>query len=256
MASLKKITASVLLAFFMLGAADRANATFPSVDLVANNSVTYDGLTFTVSTCTLASNTATATNCSTAAGAGQANDRLEVVASNRGTPTIEIVGNGSGSTGGTAIAKGSAALACNLCSNTSTLSVRLDVTRAPTTSSTITAFSNAITANAQNSGITSQATYTGTGGGTSTENASTLLSSGTIAVTNALPTTMSFTVTLGLAAYSSGVLALSTDSLHFSPAPEPATIAVFGAGLAGLTAVRRRLKRGTAGQDGSTSIEA
>lgn len=242
MGILKKITA-LLFALFVLGVVNHANAQLPAaVSLVSGSTVTFDGLQFTVSSCSFRSNGTTST-CSAA------NDLLQVVASNRGTPTIEILGNGSGTDGGTgSIAKGSAALACNACTGTSLLTVTIGVKRASGKASTITAFSNAITGNITNSGITSKVYYA-TNTLKSSENAATKLSSGTIAITNALTSTsstMSFKVTLGLSAYSSGVLALNSDRLNFSPAPEPATIALFGVGLVGLTTVRRRLKRNAA----------
>lgn len=210
------------------------------VYLYAGQSVTYDGLLFDVSACKYSFNGSTVANC----GGGHTNDYLEILASNRGTPTIEIIGDGSGNTGGTAIAKGSAALACNKCSKTSYLDATIQVTRASGKTSTVTAFTNAITGNIGSTGITS-AVYYPTSTLLSSQNTSTAAAaaSGQIAVVNGLTSStasMSFQVNLGLTAYSTGVLALNTDRLNFSPAPEPAAITLLIAGLTGLTSVRRR----------------
>lgn len=249
LAILKKI-AALAFASFVLGAMTDAYAQSigTHVNLVSGQTVTYDGLSFKISACTFSSNGSTATNCSTS-GTGQTNDYLEIVASNRGTPTIEIIGNGSGNAGGTAVAKGSAALACNKCTAASTLDVTIQVKRASGTASTVTSFSNAITGNTASSGITSAAYYPNTTL-LSTENASTNLASGPIAIANGLSNTssvMTFKVDLGLAAFTTGALALNTNRLNFSPAPEPAAIALFCVGLVGLTAARHRFTRKRAG---------
>ncbi len=247
MRTLKTIPALVpgLLALIMAGHAD-AQSIGSKVYLNTGQSVTYDGLSFYLSACTYSLNGGTAVSCS----GGSTNDYLEILASNRGTPTIEIIGTGAGNTGGTAIAKGSAALACNKCANASYLDATIQVKRASSKASTVTAVTNAITGNIASTGISS-AVYYPTSTLLSSVNTSTTAASasGQIPVVNGLTSStavMSFQVNLGLSAYSSGVLALNTDRLNFSPAPEPAAITILGAGLAGLTAARRRYTRNRA----------
>lgn len=225
---LLKKTSLLIFAFFTLvaGGHARASSIGDSVALSSTSALIYDGLSFQISSCTYTLNGAVESSCSVS------NDVLEISASNRGTPTIEIIGN-----------SGSAALSCTNCTGSTSLDVTIKVKRASSKASTITTVSNAITGTASTS-VTSKLYYP-TATLLSTENGSTALSSGAVAVTNGLTGTsssMSFTVDLGLAADNTGVLALSTDRLNFSPAPEPTTLALLCAGLVGLTAARGRSK--------------
>ncbi len=114
-----KITALVF-ASLLLGGYNQARAQIHSpVDLINGNSLSFDGLSFTISGCTLKLNGGAADTC-TSAGLGDTNDVLEITSSRRGQPTIEVLGNGTGIAGGVgSVAKGSNALACSNCGSAS-----------------------------------------------------------------------------------------------------------------------------------------
>lgn len=59
------------------------------------------------------------------------------------------------------------------------------------------------------------------------------------------PNTANFSVSMGVTATTGQTLTLTNVALLLNPAPEPASIALFGVGVAGLAAVRRRFGRRT-----------
>lgn len=255
MNSFRKNTA-LALAFLLLSGLGHAQAQIRSpVDLIDGNSLSFDGLSFTISGCTLSLKGGAADSC-TSTGVGDTNDLLEISGSRRGRPTIEVLGNGTGTAGGSgSVAKGSNALVCNKCTSASELKFTLTLAPANGKAPTVTGFSNAIiggTSVGTNS-VTSNASYTGVGGGSANVTLANPTASAT--VSNALPTTMAFAVDLRLAPNASSILALSTEALHFSPAPEPGSIALLLAGMTGLVAARRyiRSNRGSGAESGQTS---
>jgi hypothetical protein len=212
--------------FLVLGGLGDALAAFPAPAPFGSSgtaSVTFDGLQFSVSaaSCTYTQNGSVQSSC---AGSG---DQLAIIASNRGQPTLAIEPISA-----------SNALSCTHCGGATSLHFTLVVTRASGSSATVTSFSNALSGSGT-SNVYSNVSYTGGG------SANVTLASPTNSATfsNALPSSMSFTVNLGLGAFTTGTLSLAMDALHFSPAPEPASIALIATGLTGLTVVRRRVRR-------------
>jgi hypothetical protein len=236
---------ALAFAFLVLGGMGRAHALLPAgVDLINGNSVTFDGLSFTISGCTLSLNGGSANTC-TNTGTGDNNDLLQITNSRRGQPTIAVLGNGTGNAGGSgSIAKGSNALACNNCAGVSELMFTLTLQRASGKSSTVTSFSNAIVGGSPtgSTSVISNVTYNGTGATANvTLGSPTASASFSNALTGSSPIT--FAVDLKLLGNGTSILALATESLHFSPAPEPASIALVVTGLTGLVAARRHIKR-------------
>lgn len=192
-----------------------------------NNSVSASGLTFSIASCTYTASGVTST-CSGLP------DTLLVEGSGRGGATIEVIGTGS-----------SAALTGKTTSGLIQLAFTLNVTKTnPNSNVTVTNFSNAIAGTPSLSSVSSNMVYNSYTANTTL--AAPSASSGSFTspiLTSANP--MSVNMTLGLATGSSTTLALSNDVLHFSPAPEPGSIALLGTGLSGLIAIRRRLRKST-----------
>lgn len=197
-----------------------------TTSLVNGGSISADGLTFTVASCTYQA-TGIANTC------GALNDTLQFLSSSRGSVTIEVIGNNS-----------SNALSGITVLGATQLAFTLNVTKTVATSgASVTSFSNAITGSPTNStSVSSNMIY-------GSYNANTTLAAPSAnsanftspALTSANP--MAVNMSLGLAAGSATTLSLATDALHFSPAPEPASIALLGTALTGLTTVRRRSKK-------------
>jgi hypothetical protein len=238
--ALKKL----LVVTFMLcalGVWNHAEAAFPTaVTLITGHSISYDNLTFTVSSCTYVSDGSNS-SCSTLG------DKLEVVASNRGQPTFEIIGGGTGNAS-------NALYSGNTRNGPTSLTVGFTITETSNNNhTTVTSFSNAITGTSSSS-VTSNEVYSTYAADSIVSSAPTTSAGPFTSPLTSSGGTMSVSLTLGLASGSTTALQLATDALHFSPAPEPATFALLGTGLAGLTAAkrRRRSKRDIAATPAST----
>ena len=190
-----------------------------------------DGLQFTV-----------ATGCSANGTGGCSGADIEVAfdGSRRGAPTIEFLDNGSGNP--------SAALSANHPENVSfTLTIAPVAVGQPgyEKGTVVYSVSNAITGNANGTAGTNvfaDVSCVNTSVcGTNPANANLSVASSAISFA-ASSQSITLSINLGLTGNNGTTLTLATDALHFSPAPEPASIALFVSGLAGLTAIRRRFK--------------
>jgi hypothetical protein len=220
-----------------------------SVGLVAGDSFNLYGLNIDVSSCTIGLNGGTAASCT-------ATNKLELlqVASPTDTITYEVVGYTGTSPGSTT----SAALSAS--TGTSQLNLTLLVTpnasyhtsTTRVTGATLTSVGEAAF-NYGTSGTSAQASAAFSAGTTAT----TLTDALTPQVTNTptvqtvpngpdsfSPNSASFTITENLEldpnGHSVNLLSLRSVALKFTTTPEPASIAMLLAGLAGITLVRRR----------------
>jgi hypothetical protein len=221
-----------------------------AIGLVANDSFDLYGLNVDVSGCTIGLNGATATACS-------ATNKLELlqVASPTNTITYEITGYGGASPGSTP----SAALSAS--SGTSQLNLTLLVTPNASYHTDTTRVTGATLTSAGDDAFDF-------GSGGTAAKASAAFSAGTTAapltaaltpqVTRGTPAgqmaangpdsfsspSASFTITENLELdpnnHSVNLLSLSSVALKFTTTPEPASIAMLLAGLAGIALVRRR----------------
>lgn len=193
----------------------------------------YDGLQFTISNCNYSVNNVAQSNCKNA-------DIEAEVFSNRGQPTIEFLGNGLGSNGSAAL-RGTPGSG-----NTTSVNFRLAVAVIASgktgykAGTTLTGASNALSESGYVSGTTIYADAVCTAGcsNLNTSTPTTLFAASPVFASQNL----SLTVTLGLSGNGSSTLVLNDAALHFSPAPEPATIALLATGLTGLLIFRRRFR--------------
>ncbi len=223
-----------------------------SIGLVAGNSFNLYGLNIDVSGCTIGLNGAAATACS-------ATNKLELlqVASPTNTITFEVIGYTGAAPGSTT----SAALTDTSSSGTSVLNLTLLVTpnasyhtnTTRVTGASLTSVGSAAF-NRNDSGTTAQASAAFSAGASAT----TLTDALTPQVTRGTPSVQtvangpngfvtnsaSFTITENLELDPNGhginLLSLNSVALRFTTTPEPASIAVLLAGLAGIGLVRRR----------------
>jgi hypothetical protein len=215
-------TLSLLAVSIMAGRAGSARA-----QLDVNDTLSADGLTFTVAACSYEAN-GVQSSCAAL------DDSLSLVRSNRGAPTIEVIGH-----------NGSNALSALPNSGLTQLTFTLDVIKTgPGSSAAVNVFSNAITGGspAQSPNVSSNMsylTYTANTTLAAPDAGSAMFASPALTAVNP----MAVSLTLGLSAGSATTLTLAADALHFSPAPEPASIALLATGVAGLASVRRRFKK-------------
>jgi hypothetical protein len=233
--STKLVRLAAVLGCILVAAAPGAWAG-PSLILGGSGTVlTLNGLTFTVTTCTVKLGSATVHNCASS-------DNLELlgVSTGRGTVTLDVIGTG----GGPIFSLASSA------NQTDTLTLGLSAaTNAPATAKVSSA---TLTLNA--TGPSSGGWGTNSASWTQTVSlhpsplalALTGASTATTASSNWSPTTSgsSFTITDTIALTRTGcsgcTISLSSAVEKFNTAPEPASIGVLLLGLGGLAMARRR----------------
>ncbi len=169
------------------------------------------------------------------------------VATNHGTPTINLIGTGRGNTRATAIAKGDYAQACNKRTKANHLDTTIKMLGSSGKTSTVAAFTNAITGNVASAGLTSMVYCPATTLPSAETTTSTATSPcGQIAVANGLKRSTAAGRVKGypgLTTCRPGVLAFNTNRLNLSLAPEPAATTLLVARLTGLTIARHRHAR-------------
>jgi hypothetical protein len=238
-----KLAGGALTAFAVLLAAGSASAQV-STALSPGNSISFDGLTFTVLSCNVSIMAVSQNNC------GTGNVMTQVITSSGAE--IEFLNPTSGSLISLVSAGGT---------NTNQWSdLTVNITVTPTVSgsrTSVTSLSAAVTGSVtntstENSKVTASVTPTpGYPGGASL--AAVIASIGT-PVSSTFSWLSPMEVTYDLRANASrgtsagDVLTLANTTTIFNPAPEPASIALLATGVSGLIATRRKRKRNAAPQ--------
>jgi hypothetical protein len=235
------VSVAALLA--VTGAPGDLRAAVPVVlgNVVNSSTFTFGGLSFSISGCGYDSTTAfgTFTSCGTSTSPLD-NAEIVGISAGRGGTTIEI-----------APITGSSIYTRTQSKEIRELSFVLKVTPALTSGglsaiqNTISASDGSVTAdNALVSSTLSAFTGVTPSPASITSNIGTVATNTSFALTKN-PSSLSFNVDLRVANTGAGAetLTLSNVVLRFTPAPEPASIALLLSGLSGLAAVRRRLGR-------------
>ncbi len=209
-----------------------------SAALFVGNSVTVDGLKFTVTGCTIQIASASATACP-AAGA----NAMQLLATASRGANIQVIGQAAGNTG--AIFSAASSSASGLIYDLNyTLAVSV-ASGSPIVTSVASTLAGTTTSTAYNANVSlSDTLYKGsplTAFASQSANlgSSPLTQTSTFAGINAL----SVTNDLKLISQNGQTLTLSNMRQVFSPAPEPVSMGLFVMGLAGLGLARRRRAR-------------
>lgn len=216
------VLGSVVCAIMGAAGSARAQTVLDTLNAASPAAFTYGNQQFTITSCLFNNNACT----------GSDNARIIAVFSGRGGTEIEIAPvTGSAIYSGT----GSYNVAFNLqvspLTGTAGISKITDILTGSDTSSN------------GNAGVFGA--VTGTGATTFTQIKS-IIGSATTSQTFTLeqyPNSANFSVNVGVNATTGQTLTLTNVALLFNPAPEPASIAVFGTALAGFAAIRRRFSR-------------
>jgi hypothetical protein len=201
-----------------------------TVALATGNSFTYDGLTYTITSCSYVQSGAPQSGCGPAGaelegtGSGR-NAAIEILDSNTGTPLLSIA-----STAGATYSDISVGLSITSSSSHPVTSVT-DTLAGTGVIASPTQVSAAVSTNTTNPGFnltTSLAQLTDTA------------SFAAYNPTAAAPLVLSVDLDVSTTDGNVGTLTLTSATIK---APEPASVAVFGLALAGLAVARRRLRQ-------------
>lgn len=221
----------------MMAMAHHAQAVI-ATQIETGNSITYDGLTFTITGCAYS-----VAGSSTACGPSGLNGELEAIDSVGGAD-LELLSAGSGPLI-------SLAAPANPNANSyDDLILNISVTPAAASSgTTVTSLTTAVTGSApttaEQKNISVRTTFNAPSAYDLTTYVGGAASTQSFAPTMPLQLTYDLRVSAVYGTSPADVLSLANARLIYSPAPEPASIALLLSGLGGMVAVRRRFKRGS-----------